>query len=343
MLGRVRDECSPQLGTARGRSGHRQEPARAGAVRGRRAGRRPADLASGGRCLPYGERGSACGHSARSSRARRGSSSPTVPRRHMRSCRPLSPASSRTPRIESGSRTDWLRSWALRPPRRRPRRSGTSHSPRGDGSSSCSRTIVRWCSCSRTFTGRTTRCSISSTSSQIELWRHPLLVLCTTRPELLARRPGWGGGKSNSLTVTLQPLSDSETETILAAMLEGPLDAPTREALLSRAAGNPLYAEQFARSLTEVGTVDELPDTVHGIIAGRLDGLPAAEKTLPQDAAVVGKVFWLGALESMDGASAPRPMSCCTPSSERSSSSASVGPRSQARWSTRSGTFCSAM
>jgi DNA-binding SARP family transcriptional activator len=132
----------------------------------------------------------------------------------------------------------------------------------------------------------------------------PLLVLCTTRPELLARRPGWGGGKSNSLTVTLQPLSDSETETILAALLEEPLDAPTREALLSRAAGNPLYAEQFARSLAEVGAVDELPETVHGIIAGRLDGLSAAEKTLLQDAAVVGKVFWLGALESMDGGSA---------------------------------------
>jgi DNA-binding SARP family transcriptional activator len=132
----------------------------------------------------------------------------------------------------------------------------------------------------------------------------PLLVLCTTRPELLARRPGWGGGKSNSLTVTLQPLSDSETETILNAVLEEPLDAPTRQALLSRAAGNPLYAEQFARSLAEVGTVDGLPETVHGIIAGRLDGLAAAEKTLLQDAAVVGKVFWLGALESLGGVSA---------------------------------------
>ena len=132
----------------------------------------------------------------------------------------------------------------------------------------------------------------------------PLLVLCTARPEMLARRQGWGGGKPNSLTVTLQPLSDSETETILAAALAEPLDAPTLQALLSRAAGNPLYAEQFARSLAEVGTVDELPETIHGIIAGRLDGLSLEEKTLLQDAAVVGKVFWLGALESIDGGSA---------------------------------------
>jgi DNA-binding SARP family transcriptional activator len=127
----------------------------------------------------------------------------------------------------------------------------------------------------------------------------PLLVLCTTRPEFLTRRPGWGGGKSNSLTVTLQPLSDDETETILAAVVEQALDPPVREALLARAAGNPLYAEQFARSLAEVGTLDELPGTVHGIIAARLDGLPEEEKTLLQDAAVVGKVFWFGALESI--------------------------------------------
>ena len=129
----------------------------------------------------------------------------------------------------------------------------------------------------------------------------PLLVVCTARPELHARRPGWGGGKPNSISVTMQPLSDSETEAILAGVLEEPLDAQTREALLSRAAGNPLYAEQFARSLAEGGTVDELPETVHGIIAGRLDGLSEAEKTLLQDAAVVGKVFWLGALESIGG------------------------------------------
>jgi DNA-binding SARP family transcriptional activator len=132
----------------------------------------------------------------------------------------------------------------------------------------------------------------------------PLLVLCTARPEFLTRRPGWGGGKPNSLTVTLQPLSDDETETILAAVVEQPLDPPVRDALLVRAGGNPLYAEQFARSLAEVGTLDELPGTVHGIIAARLDGLPEEEKTLLQDAAVVGKVFWLGALESIGEGSA---------------------------------------
>ncbi len=125
----------------------------------------------------------------------------------------------------------------------------------------------------------------------------PLLVLGTARPELLGRRSGWGGGMSNALTISLSPLSDGDTTRLLQALLGQPvLEAATQEALLVRAGGNPLYAEQYARALDERGDVLELPDTVQGIIAARLDALSAEEKTLLQDAAVVGKVFWLGAL-----------------------------------------------
>jgi DNA-binding SARP family transcriptional activator len=128
----------------------------------------------------------------------------------------------------------------------------------------------------------------------------PLLVLCTARPELLERRPGWGGGKANALTISLAPLSDAETAQLAAAVLEQPqLEPGLCEALLARAAGNPLYAEQFARVLTELGSLEELPETVHGIIAARLDGLAPPEKALLQDAAVVGKVFWPGVLEAI--------------------------------------------
>jgi len=130
----------------------------------------------------------------------------------------------------------------------------------------------------------------------------PLLLLGTARPELLERRPGWGGGKLNALTISLSPLSDEETARLLQALLERPLvDAETQEALLARAGGNPLYAEQYARILIERGDVLELPETVQGIIAARLDALSDEEKRLLQDAAVVGKVFWLGALEALDG------------------------------------------
>jgi hypothetical protein len=79
------------------------------------------------------------------------------------------------------------------------------------------------------------------------------------------------------------------------------LPAETQTELLSRAAGNPLYAEQFARMLTERGSAEELPETVQGIIAARLDVLSEAEKALLQDAAVVGKFFWLGSVQAIGG------------------------------------------
>jgi predicted ATPase/class 3 adenylate cyclase len=128
----------------------------------------------------------------------------------------------------------------------------------------------------------------------------PLLVLCTARPELLERRPGWGGGKANAFTISLPQLSEEETGQIVDALLDQPLlDAPVQRELLARAAGNPLYAEQFVRMLAELGSLEHLPETVHGIIAARLDGLAPQEKALLQDAAVVGKVFWLGALAAI--------------------------------------------
>jgi class 3 adenylate cyclase/tetratricopeptide (TPR) repeat protein len=125
-----------------------------------------------------------------------------------------------------------------------------------------------------------------------------LLVVCTARPELLERRPGWGGGKPNALTLSISPLSEEETARLLASLLErAVLPAEVQASLLARAGGNPLYAEQFARLLLETDGHDELPlpENVQGIIAARLDGLPEAEKQLLQDAAVLGKVFWLGA------------------------------------------------
>ncbi len=136
-------------------------------------------------------------------------------------------------------------------------------------------------------------------------WSHgvPLLVVCTARPELLERRPGWGGGKPNALTLSISPLSDDDTARLLGALLErAVLPAETQASLLARAGGNPLYAEQFARLFAETGGDEpRLPENVQGIIAARLDGLPPEEKRLLQDAAVLGKIFWLGAVCSVGG------------------------------------------
>jgi len=139
----------------------------------------------------------------------------------------------------------------------------------------------------------------------------PLLVVCSARPELLERRPAWGGGKLNATTLALAPLAPEDSARLVATLLEQPLlPAELQHALLDRAEGNPLYAEQYVRMLADRGLLVRgtggwvlaanaelpLPESLQGIIAARLDGLPTADKHLLQDAAVIGKVFWAGAL-----------------------------------------------
>jgi class 3 adenylate cyclase/tetratricopeptide (TPR) repeat protein len=130
----------------------------------------------------------------------------------------------------------------------------------------------------------------------------PMLVVGTARPELLSRRPGWGGGKANVVTLSLPALSDEDTARLVHSLLERPvLDVELQELLIDRAGGNPLYAEEFARMLEERGQAEDLPETVQGLVAARLDGLPPEEKALLQDAAVLGKTFWLGAAVALRG------------------------------------------
>jgi class 3 adenylate cyclase/tetratricopeptide (TPR) repeat protein len=129
----------------------------------------------------------------------------------------------------------------------------------------------------------------------------PLLVVCTARPEFLTRRPGWGGGKPNALTISLSALSDDDVARLLSELLGAVLPAETQAELLARAGGNPLYAEEFARMLRDRGEVGRLPETVQGLIAARLDLLEPEQKALLQDAAIIGSRFWAGALTSLDG------------------------------------------
>jgi class 3 adenylate cyclase/tetratricopeptide (TPR) repeat protein len=131
----------------------------------------------------------------------------------------------------------------------------------------------------------------------------PLVLLIAARPELYERHPGWGGGKRNSVTISLGPLSNEETARLVGSLVgRSVLPAEMQSALLERAGGNPLYAEEFVRMLAERGAPDPatpLPETVQALIAARLDTLPPERKSLLQDAAVVGKVFWTGAVAAI--------------------------------------------
>jgi len=138
----------------------------------------------------------------------------------------------------------------------------------------------------------------------------PLLVLVTARPELVTRRPGWGGGKPNAVTISLQPLSDDDTAQLVHSLLgRSVLPASTQSTLLERAGGNPLYTEEFVAFFQERGLEEDaaptLPESIQGILAARIDGLSAEEKTVLQDAAVLGRVFWTGALAHLSGLDRP--------------------------------------
>ena len=133
----------------------------------------------------------------------------------------------------------------------------------------------------------------------------PMLVLCTARPELHERHPGWAGGVRNATTINLPPLSDQETAELVAHLITSTvLSRELEQGVLERAGGNPLYAEEFVRLLAdrdleregEALEESELPESLQALIAARLDTLSPERKSLLQDAAVLGKVFWVSAL-----------------------------------------------
>jgi class 3 adenylate cyclase/tetratricopeptide (TPR) repeat protein len=134
-------------------------------------------------------------------------------------------------------------------------------------------------------------------------WAHgvPLLLLCTARPELFENNPDWAGGMGNTTTVSLPPLSDTETAQLVSALSRSALTEEITRTILERVGGNPLYVEELVRLVAERGLDAGLPDSVQALIAARLDTLSPARKGLLQDAAVVGKVFWTGALAAMGG------------------------------------------
>jgi len=138
----------------------------------------------------------------------------------------------------------------------------------------------------------------------------PALLLCTARPELFERHPGWAEGLPNLTRIELSPLSPDEGATLIEHLLMGGAPADVVGSILRRSEGNPFFAGELLRMMVEDGTLARrdgrwvlerelptaLPDTVQGVIASRIDRLPAAEKRAIQDASVVGRIFWEGAL-----------------------------------------------
>ncbi len=145
---------------------------------------------------------------------------------------------------------------------------------------------------------------------------HPIYVVTLARPELLDRRPTWGSGQRNGTSLPLTPLSEAEMRQLLTGLAPGLPEAAIRT-ILDRADGIPLYAVETIRMLVadgrlagddagryrpvgDLGSLD-VPSSLRGLIAARLDGLPAADRSLVADGAVLGKTFTVGALAAVAG------------------------------------------
>ncbi len=140
----------------------------------------------------------------------------------------------------------------------------------------------------------------------------PILLVATARPELFTDRPTWGAGRRDAVTSTLAPLSSDEAASLMVALTDRPaLSADLQQTLLERSGGNPLYVTEYVRLAEEQGWFTNaergedlpLPDSIQAIISARVDLLSPEDKTLLQTAAVVGRVFWAGALSFADAGS----------------------------------------
>jgi len=130
----------------------------------------------------------------------------------------------------------------------------------------------------------------------------PLLLLTLARPDLLERRPAWGGGLPGFTALPVEPLAEEHAKELAAqVLLHMHKGRPESSEIGLIGEGNPLFIEELAASLAEDATAStsELPTTIRGIVSARLDALPPGERAVLLDAAVVGKVFWTGALEQM--------------------------------------------
>ena len=144
----------------------------------------------------------------------------------------------------------------------------------------------------------------------------PILIVTLARPELLEIRPDWGAGRRNFLALDLEPLAEAPMRELLKGLVPALSESAVRS-IVARAEGIPLYAVETIRMLAADGRLRELPDggfepvgevgelavpdSLHALIAARLDALEAADRTLVQDAAVLGQSFTPAGLAAVSG------------------------------------------
>jgi class 3 adenylate cyclase/tetratricopeptide (TPR) repeat protein len=138
----------------------------------------------------------------------------------------------------------------------------------------------------------------------------PLVMIALARPELLDRRPTWGGGRRNAISIALEPLASPAVAALVGDLLNNPATQIV-DAVVARAEGNPFYAGEIVRSLVDrlgpvpdpaavSGAIAALPDTVHATVLARLDALATDARRVVQLGAVIGRTFEPKAIPAVD-------------------------------------------
>lgn len=149
----------------------------------------------------------------------------------------------------------------------------------------------------------------------------PLLVLATARPEVLDRRPSWGGAWGRTSAMRLEALAAADTGLLLGELLGGAkVPAAIHELVVGRAEGNPFFVEELVGTLIDRGVLARdngtwsfgdlppgftVPDSVQAVLAARIDLLPPAEKAALQAASVIGRTFWTGPVYELVAGESP--------------------------------------
>ena len=141
----------------------------------------------------------------------------------------------------------------------------------------------------------------------------PIVLVCVARPELLEQRPAWAAGAQRAVSIELTPLAEGSAAALLDSLTEDQRIPPsTRKQLLETAAGNPLYLEQLAASLSEQAGSEirpVLPPTIQALLVARLQRLGPGASSVLACAAVVGKDFGADAVRELLPAEARGPLS----------------------------------
>ena len=132
-------------------------------------------------------------------------------------------------------------------------------------------------------------------SLAVQPGRSPVVLVCVARPELLEQRPAWAAGIEGALSIELTPLADNSAAALLNSLTgDQGIPSSTRAHLLETAAGNPLYLEQLAVSLSEQAGSEiwpVLPPTIQALLGARLQRLGPGASSVLTRAAIVGKDF----------------------------------------------------